>query len=442
MSIKVENLSKIYKLYDKPIDRLKESIHPFRKKYHRDFYALKDINFEIEKGETVGIIGKNGSGKSTLLKIISGVLTPTSGIVTVNGKVSALLELGTGFNPEMTGLENVYFSGTIMGYSRGEIDARLEAILTFADIGEFIYQPVKTYSNGMFVRLAFSAAINVDPDILVVDEALAVGDAKFQAKCFRKFEEFQKKNKTILFVTHSTDQVVRHCNRAIFIDDGMKLSEGEPRVVSNQYLDLLFGKITPEKLQESKEVGLQNSTLMAIEHQNNEKVLEFIKQYSDEDRFIYRKSYNKNEYRWGNRHAEIVDYFIISGRDVDPVQCDPSEQFNLYLKVKFDKDIERPIYGLNIKTVDGLLVYGNNSRDWDSQRSYFFQKAGDVKVVCFSFTPRLNSGNYMLSVGIAEDMEDIEIPLDRRYDAIHLFFTNRNISYGPVDLGLKFEPVT
>lgn len=204
IAISVKHLTKVYKLYNQPIDRLKEALNPFKKSYHKDFYALNDVSFEIKKGETVGIIGKNGAGKSTLLKIITGVLTPTSGSVQVNGKIASLLELGAGFNPDYTGLENIYFQGSLMGYTREEMESKVDDILTFADIGEFIHQPVKTYSSGMFARLAFSVAINVEPDILIVDEALSVGDMAFQAKCFNKFKEFQRLNKTILFVTNST----------------------------------------------------------------------------------------------------------------------------------------------------------------------------------------------------------------------------------------------
>ena len=192
IAIKVENLSKIYKLYNRPVDRMKESLHPFRKKYHKEFFALNDVSFELKKGETLGIIGKNGSGKSTLLKIITGVLAPASGSVYVNGKVSALLELGAGFNPEMSGIENVFFQGAIMGYSRQEMDSKIDEILSFADIGEFVYQPVKTYSSGMFARLAFAVAMSVwILTILIVDEALAVGDARFVKKCYERMDVFR-----------------------------------------------------------------------------------------------------------------------------------------------------------------------------------------------------------------------------------------------------------
>src|SRR6266567_831722 len=223
VAISVQNLTKIYKLYDSPQDRLKESLHPLRKKYHKDFYALNDVSVEIKRGETVGIIGKNGSGKSTLLKIITGVLTPSSGNVTVNGKISALLELGAGFNPELTGVENVYFNGTLLGYSREEMERRLADILSFADIGAFVYQPVKSYSSGMFVRLAFAVQAMVDPDVLIVDEALSVGDALFQKRCFQKMEQLISNGTTLLFVSHDQESIRTLTSRAILLKDGNQL---------------------------------------------------------------------------------------------------------------------------------------------------------------------------------------------------------------------------
>ena len=227
--ISVQHLSKMYKLYDKPSDRLKESLGLSRKKKYREHYALHDVNFNIHEGECVGIIGVNGSGKSTILKIITGVLAPTTGEVKVNGRISALLELGAGFNMEYSGLENVYLNGTMIGFSEEEIDAKLDDILAFADIGDYIHQPVKTYSSGMFVRLAFAVAINIDPEILIVDEALSVGDVFFQAKCYHKFEEFKKQGKTILFVTHDLSSVSKYCDRVILLNKGVKLYEGSPK---------------------------------------------------------------------------------------------------------------------------------------------------------------------------------------------------------------------
>ena len=215
IAIKINDVSKLYKLYDKPTDRLKESLGLTKAKKYKEHYALRNVSFDVKRGECVGIIGTNGAGKSTILKIITGVLNPTAGEVTINGRISALLELGAGFNMEYTGIENVYLNGTMIGFTREEIDAKMDEILAFADIGDFVYQPVKTYSSGMFVRLAFAVAINIDPEILIVDEALSVGDVFFQLKCFKKFEEFKQKGKTILFVSHDLSSIEKYCDKAI-----------------------------------------------------------------------------------------------------------------------------------------------------------------------------------------------------------------------------------
>ena len=235
VSIKVESLSKIYKLYNTPMDRLKETMHPFRKKYHKDFFALKDISFEVKKGETFGIIGKNGSGKSTLLKIITGVLSPSSGNVTVNGRVSSLLELGAGFNPELNGIENIYFYGTINGFSKEEMDSRLDSILAFADIGEFVFQPVKSYSSGMYVRLAFAVAIQVEPEILIIDEALSVGDIFFQQKCARRMRDIKEKGVTIIFVSHDMGSVLNLCNQVVYLKNGVVFGVGDTNHYIREY---------------------------------------------------------------------------------------------------------------------------------------------------------------------------------------------------------------
>ncbi|MRR54796.1 MAG: ABC transporter ATP-binding protein [Deltaproteobacteria bacterium] len=238
-AIKVENLTKTYYLYDSLQDHLKEIVHPLRKKYHQPFNALEGVSLEIKRGETVGIVGKNGSGKSTLLKVITGIVTPTRGTVTVNGRVSALLELGAGFNPELTGLQNVYFNGVISGMTRKEIDAKLDEILDFADIGEFVHQPVKSYSSGMFVRLAFAVAVAVEPEVLIVDEALAVGDLAFQLKCIKKLESFSAKGVTILFVSHDVNAVKKFCTRAIWLKAGKLQSVGSANDVVDRYRDFL-----------------------------------------------------------------------------------------------------------------------------------------------------------------------------------------------------------
>lgn len=237
--ITASEISKVYTLYDKPIDRLKESLSITRKEYGVKYHALKDVSFEIKKGDTVGIIGGNGAGKSTLLKIITGVLSPTNGSIDIRGKVSAILELGAGFNTEYTGLQNIYLNGTMSGYSKEEMEKRIDKIMQFADIGDFIYQPVKTYSSGMFARLAFAVAINVDPDILIVDEVLAVGDVRFQTKCIDKMKELQEQGTTIIFVSHSSDQVKRFCNNAIWLDKGTVKEIGDASIIVDMYEEFM-----------------------------------------------------------------------------------------------------------------------------------------------------------------------------------------------------------
>lgn len=238
----VRGLTKTYRLYRSKADRVAEVFLPFGKPRHHEHHALRDISFEVQKGESVGIIGRNGSGKSTLLKVLTGVLAPTSGNVQVQGKIASLLELGAGFNPELTGRENIYFNGTLMGCSRAEIEKRLDEIIAFADIGEFIDQPVKVYSSGMFVRLAFAVSVHVDPDVLIVDEALAVGDVRFQKKCIDFMRRFKDSGKTILFVSHDIFTVKSFCNRLVLIHDGQVEAIGDPDEVANRYHQLMFPK--------------------------------------------------------------------------------------------------------------------------------------------------------------------------------------------------------
>ena len=250
IAISINDISKVYKLYDNPMDRLKESLGLTRQKKYKEHYALDHVSFQVHKGETVGIIGTNGAGKSTILKIITGVLSPTQGQVVVDGRISALLELGAGFNQEYSGIENVYLNGTMIGFTKEEIDAKLQDILDFADIGDFVYQPVKTYSSGMFVRLAFAVAINIDPEILIVDEALSVGDVFFQNKCYRKFEEFKKQGKTILFVSHDLSSISKYCDRVVLLEKGRKIGEGEPKEIIDMYKKVLVGQL--DKVSDTK----------------------------------------------------------------------------------------------------------------------------------------------------------------------------------------------
>lgn len=317
IAIKVENLTKIYHLYDNPKDMLKELVHPFRKKYHHDYYALNDVSFEIKKGETVGIIGKNGAGKSTLLKMITGVLTPTSGNITVNGKIASLLELGAGFNPEMSGYDNIYLNGTIMGFTKEEMDLKVDAIMEFADIGEFVYQPVKSYSSGMFARLAFSVAINVEPDILIVDEALSVGDMKFQLKCMDKFNDFRAFGKTILFVTHDINAIKRFCTFSIWIKDGQIKSIGNTDYVTDRYLDYLKMKDSDKK--------------------------------------------NLKEFEMKHLIAEILELNIIENQIVtDEINFGNDIEVKIKYKV-YDENIKKPVLGIAINSIDNQYICGLNT---------------------------------------------------------------------------------
>ena len=314
IAIKVNNVSKLYKLYDKPSDRLKESLGLTKKKLYKEHYALHNVDMEIKKGECVGIIGTNGAGKSTILKIITGVLNPTEGDVQVNGRLSALLELGAGFNMEYTGIENVYINGTMIGFTREEIDAKLDDILSFADIGDFVYQPVKTYSSGMFVRLAFAVAINIDPEILIVDEALSVGDVFFQAKCFHKFEEFKAKGKTILFVSHALPTISKYCDRAILLNKGKKIAEDEPKPIIDLYNKLLVNNYSEEEIKKELELSKHDGDIQ-VENEiiQKQKQMDMHAEHTDDVENWKDKMYvNPKAVEYGNKDAEIVDFCIIN----------------------------------------------------------------------------------------------------------------------------------
>lgn len=325
LMIEIHDLTKIYKIYDKPIDRLKESLSITHKQYSKEFYALKGINMEIRRGENIGIIGTNGAGKSTLLKIITGVLTPTSGSVKVNGKISALLELGAGFNPEYTGLENIYLNGTMMGYSREEVDAKVDGILEFADIGDFVHQPVKTYSSGMFARLAFAVAINVEPEILIVDEALSVGDVRFQIKCMNKMQQMMQGGTTVLFVSHDINSIRRFCSKAIWMNRGEVQEEGNVDAVADSYLDFLkFGEVLDKKT-EPEEVKLP-------------------------------------EFKPGDNLAEIISFRLLSkdGIEMDDINPDTFVRIEVIYDV-YDASIENPVLGIAIRGMDDDYVCGLNT---------------------------------------------------------------------------------
>jgi len=450
IAIKVENLSKCYQIYDTPRDRLKQFVYPKAKgliapvgrllgsrsplaarlaphNYYKEFWALKNVSFEVKKGETVGIIGRNGSGKSTLLQMICGTLTPTSGSVRTNGRIAALLELGSGFNPEFSGRENVYMNASILGLSQDEIDARFDDIAGFADIGVFIDQPVKCYSSGMMVRLAFAVQAQVNPDILIVDEALAVGDVKFQARCFDRLRQLKEEGTSILLVTHSSEQIVTHCSAALLLDSGKTIEAGEPRHVVNCYLDLLFGK--KRKMLTESEQAQTDPTKTALEV-----IAECSMLSSDEDLFSTRPGYNPHEYRWGDGSAVILDYYLASDEEIFPSALTTGQRFALGVNIKFIGDLVRPIFGITFKTKEGVTIYGVNSETLDVDEFITFGKAGTIVHAKAFFSCHLAPGDYFVSFGVATQKGEEVIPHDRRYDAIHLQVRPTSKFFGLVDL--------
>ena len=421
-AIKIDNVSKIYKLYNSPEDRLKESLHPLRKKYHQDFYALNDVSFDVKKGETVGIIGKNGCGKSTLLKIISGVLTPTSGSVNVSGKISALLELGAGFNPELSGIENVYFNGTLMGYSREEMDDRLDNILSFADIGPFINQPVKTYSSGMFVRLAFAVAINVDPDILIVDEALSVGDEAFQRKCFSRILNFKSIGKTILFVSHGASTIIELCDRALLFDQGELLLQGAPKPVVTRYQKLIFAPA--EKLVTLREeirtlnVSTVEEPHTAISDVAFDKTLPLKTPQQDKSKpaaFYDPHLVVQSTVSYESRGTYISAPHIttLGGEKVNVLVRGQEYVYNY--SVHFENDAYNVRFGMMIKDVTGFSLGGMVSHS--PYEAINFIAKGSVKKQSFLFKCALLPGAYFLNAGVLGSDEGTETYLHRLMDA-------------------------
>jgi lipopolysaccharide transport system ATP-binding protein len=438
IAISVSNLSKCYQIYDAPRDRLKQFVMPRMqrmvgqktKQYYSEFWALKDISFEVKKGETVGIIGRNGSGKSTLLQIICGTLTPTNGTVETHGRVAALLELGSGFNPEFTGRENVYLNAAVLGLTTDEIDQRLDDIMAFADIGKFIEQPVKTYSSGMVVRLAFAVQSQIAPDILIVDEALSVGDAKFQAKCFERLRQLKENGTSILLVTHSSEQIVTHCSNAILLNGGTQLETGEPSRVVNCYLDLLFGK-EKKPLEVARHQVIAQSDLS-----ENDAVYHLSHQ---QDLFATRPGYNPHEYRWGDGTVSILDYYYAVEGESYPSAITTGQIFCLAISLQFYRDLVRPILGVTIKTKEGVTVYGVNSETLECDDFQILGKQDSVVDVETKFTCRLAPGDYFISLGIATRQGEDVTPHDRRYDAIHLQVRPDSSFFGLTDLELKMS---
>ncbi len=405
-AIQIENVTKIYKLYEKPSDRFKESLGLSKKKRHREHYALDNLSFAVCKGETVGIIGTNGSGKSTILKIITGVLNQTSGNVNINGRISALLELGAGFNMEYTGIENVYLNGTMIGFSKEEIDNKLDDILQFADIGDFVNQPVKTYSSGMFVRLAFAVAINIDPEILIVDEALSVGDVFFQAKCYRKFEEFKKIGKTILFVSHDLGSISKYCDRVILLNKGVKLAEGRPKQIIDLYKKVLVNQIEEGENKELEQNGA--------------------------DEWKKAMPVNPNALEYGNKLAQIVDFCILDNENKITNSVIKGEKFTIKIKIQFNGDIQDPIIAFTIKDLHGTELTGTNTML--EKINTGTPRKGDILTVTFAQDMNLQGREYLLSLGCTGYREADFTVYHRLYDICNITVISDKDSVGVYDM--------
>lgn len=409
LAIKIENVSKLYKLYNKPSERLYEALSITKKIYHKEFYALNNINLQINTGQAIGIIGTNGSGKSTLLKIISGVLTPTTGNVEVCGKIAALLELGAGFNPEYSGIDNIYLNGTIMGYSKDEMKERIEHIIEFADIGEFINQPVKTYSSGMFARLAFAVSINVEPDILIVDEALSVGDIRFQQKCFRKMEEI-KKQKTVLMVTHDLGAVTRFCDKVIWIEKGTILDFGDPIDITKKYQAFLM----QSKLSKTSDNSIHS------EDSKQEYPIDIIT-----DKF---QSY-------GNKDSEIVGIGMFRQKSMEKIHyIKGGDNVKIVIKVINHKPLVNGIIGITVFDRLGNNVFGINSF---LSNDYVDSNKEISQYECTFVMPDLNEGPYTISPAIAVGTQNEHTMVHWVYDAYEIQMVSPNTFILPGILALS-----
>lgn len=398
-ALEINNVSKVYKLYDKRTDRLKEAFNPFRKKYHKKFYALNGVSFDVKKGEKIGIIGANGAGKSTLLKIITGVLNQTEGTINIDGKIAALLELGAGFNMDYTGIENIYLNGTLMGYSAEEMAEKAQKIIDFADIGDFINQPVKSYSSGMFVRLAFATQIFSEPDILIVDEALSVGDIRFQQKCFRAMESIMK-DKTVILVTHDTAAVTRFCQRVVWINKGQKMYDGDVVEGLKQYQEFIINQAIEEK----KAVGNNDfvtgeevqEDLETISDVNIPETLSSIRPKGNGDAYIYRCGlFNEN-----NENIDIVE---------------PKQTVKFVVCIEYKKQIEKPILGLAIRDRLGNEIIGINTETLDKNLSC---ADGKMQYIISFKVPELNKGEYTVSIAVANGYQADHVQMCWIDDAI------------------------
>lgn len=462
-AIQVQDVSKIYKLYEKPIDRLKESLSLTHRNYHRDFFALSDISFQVKKGETVGIIGTNGSGKSTILKIITGVLTPTTGSVRVSGVISALLELGAGFNMDYTGIENVYMNGTMMGFSRKQMEEKLPDILEFADIGDFVYQPVKTYSSGMFVRLAFALAINVEPEILIVDEALSVGDVFFQAKCYRRMEEIRKNGTTILMVTHDMGSVIKYCDRVVLLNRGHYVAEGVPGKMVDLYKKILANQM--DALEEELEAmndfsgGMENAGASGGAEssgagaksqgagQSAEAKLQGAEQGAGgkssakggQGLMKDKLTINPSRTEYGNGKAEIYDLGLFDEQGNLTNLLLKGEYFTIRERIRFHGEVEAPIFTYTIKDKKGADLTGTNTmfEGADVRRV----ADGDEYEVNFRQKMNLQGGEYLLSMSCTGFEQGEHTVYHRLYDVANITVISNKNTVGVYDMESEVEVI-
>lgn len=400
IAISIRNLTKTYRLFGHPGDRIKQFFCLGLKQYHREFTALNSVSFDIKKGETVGIIGRNGSGKSTLLQLICGILKPTSGSVKVSGRISALLELGAGFNPDFTGRENVYFQGALMGFAKEQMDERFDEIVDFADIGAFIDQPVRVYSSGMFVRLAFAVAIHVEPDILIVDEALGVGDQAFQAKCLKYIDLLRSRGGTIVFVSHSLEQIAHHCHSVSLLEHGKLVAHGNTASTLEVYLRSLA--------KPPGDAAFQAGTpILHVEDRSA-------------DDFQTHPSYSLHETRWGDGKASILFAEIRQGGEINPECLLIGHEMEVAIEVLFKATVSQPVFGLTLKTDCGAILFSTNSYELSGPSAVF--SVGARAKVTFGLTPWIEVGSYFLSLGVVSETPQGLVPHDRRYDALLLTF--------------------
>lgn len=417
--IKITDLVKQYKMYARKKDRLIEAVFPSITSKHGIFTAMDNLNLEVKKGEILGILGKNGAGKSTLLKMITGVVVPTSGKIEINGKISSLLELGTAFNPELTGIENIYQHGQVMGLTNEQIESKKQEIIDFADIGEHLYQPVKTYSSGMFARLAFACAINVDPDILIVDEVLSVGDMAFQLKCFKKFEEFKEKGKTILFVTHSIGDVMKNCTRTIILENGKKIFDGDVKTGVDKYKKLM--------------VGLE---IDDGEPQNSNNCIQ--EKASDEEVWKNNFEINPETLAYGTNAVDIYDYGVFDENNKYAIAVNNDDEVTIKMKINIKEDISDPIFAVTVKDVKGNEYCGTNTLIYKMLTGDY--KAGENVLVEFKQVIPLAPGKYTLSFGCTKYSPSGELTVyQRKYDAMFIDIVSYRQSVAMCDLKSKIS---